>query len=473
MEQLRAFVYDRTSRDAKGTASRKSNADQNLENERFCEQQRWMIAGRFTDPGRSASSHARRRRDDYEEMLRRIGQGECDVVVVWEASRAYRDLGLYVELRKVCIKHRVLLCYNGRVYDLTRREDRFNTAFDALRAEDEADAIRERILRTTRLNAERGHPHGRVPYGYRRIYDDRTGELLTQVPHEEHAAVIKEIARRAAGGESLYAIAKSLNERGIPSPTGGTWLGPNLRDLVVKSTYIGKRVHQGTVVGQAQWEPILDEETHYALVQLFADPRRRQSDGNAVRWLLTGTSRCGMCGMGLQAQKTSSGARNLQCLECGRVSIPMPAFDRIVVEALLERIEQPEFAEALVGDPDTDGTRAALAEAQALEAELAQARELAGRWENGRILLSALSLAKMEGELMPRIEAARERAQSASVPRQLRELAGPGARERWGAMEDLTWRRSVVRIVVVPRVFPAGKGVRTIRPERFRLKWKY
>ncbi|HEY1820384.1 MAG TPA: recombinase family protein [Trebonia sp.] len=475
MEQLRAFVYDRTSRDVKGLASERANADQNLENARFCERQGWTIVERFTDPGKGASRHSKSRRTDYERMLEEIGLGRCDVLVVWEASRAYRDLKVYVTLRDLCVKHRVVLCYNGTVYDMTRRTDRFITGLNALQAEDEADAIRDRVMRTVRLNAERGRPHGRIPYGYRRVYDERTGALLEQIPDDAQAPVVREIARRAAGGQSLYRIAKDLNDRGIPGPTGRPWSPEILPDLLRKPTYIGKRQYQGTVIGDAVWEPILDEETYYACVRLFSDPGRLSAKGNAVKFLLSGIARCSVCrGIARPRRSYAPDKWAYICVACFKTSIQVPVLDEIVTLALLEYVERPEFAAALANAHADDGTAAALAQAQALEAQLAEARALAGRWENGRVVLSAASLASLEQQLLPLIEDARSRAQSASVPLVLRQLAGPGARGKWiGGGEDLTWQRSVIRPLVVPWMNPAGKGVRGIRPGRYDLEWKY
>jgi site-specific DNA recombinase len=473
MEQLRAFVYDRTSRDVKGLAAERANKDQNLENERFCQDQGWIIVARFTDPGRSASRHAKAKRDDFERMVERVERGECDVIVVWEASRLARDLEVYVALRKLCEKNRVLLCYDGIVYDMTRSADRMRTAQDALQAEGEADRIRDRNRRTVRLNAERGRPHGRIPYGYRRVYDERTGALMEQVPDEAQAPIVREIAQRAAAGQSLYGITRDLNERGVPGPTGRPWSPEVLPDMLVKPTYIGKRQHQGSVIGDAEWEPILDEETYYACVRLFADPARLTANGNSVKYLLSGIARCSQC-KGIHRVQPAQGRLKYTCVTCFKTSIGLEVLDRLVVEAVLEHVGTEEFAAVLTADPDTDGTRAALAQAQALEAQLAEARELAGRWVNGRLALSVASLASLEQELLPRIEDARSRAQSASVPKALREIAGPGARGAWKRIgDDLVWKRTILRAVVVPWVNPAGKGVRTVKPGRVVLDWLY
>lgn len=471
MDEIRAFVYDRTSRDLSGRGT--ANRDQNTDNERFCTDQGWTIVERFTDQGKGASRHSKSVRKDFERMVESIERRECDVLVVWEASRAYRDLGVYVRLRDLCVRNRILLCYNGDIYDLTRSEDRYRTAQDALQAEREADKIRDRVLRTVRLNAERGGPHGRTPYGYRRVYDERTGELVEQVPHEEQAPIVREIAKRAAAGQSLYAIAADLNRRGVPGPTGRQWNHDTLPDLIRKPTYIGKRQHQGAVIGQAQWEPILDEETYYACVRLFADPARRTANSNAVKHLLSGIARCSQC-KAIHRVMPAYGKLKYTCVTCYKTSIQVAVFDAIVTEAVLQYVERPEFIAALAEAGADDGARAALAEAEALEAQLAEARELAGRWVNGRLALSVASLARLEQELLPRIESARDRSVSVRVAPALREIAGSRAREYWGAMEgDLVWRRSVIKAVVVPWVNPAGKGVRTVKPGRYDLEWLY
>lgn len=371
----------------------------------------------------------------------------------------------------------MLLCYNGDIYDMTRSDDRYRTAQDALQAEREGDKIRERLLRTVRLNAERGRPHGRIPYGYRRVYDPATGELLEQVPDEDQAPVVKEIAKRAAGGEALYKIAKSLNARGIPGPTGRPWTPDILPDMITKPTYIGKRQHQGAVIGDAVWQGILDEEVFYACVQLFADPSRKVSKGNAIKWLLSGIAKCSQC-KNIHRVRPAYGKLRYTCVTtgCFKTCVQMPPFDDIVTLAVLEHVERPEFVDALAQKADDDASRAALTQAQALEAQLAEARELAGKWDSRRncLALSAKSLASLEQELLPRIDAARARAQSATVPYALREIAGPRAREYWAAMEgDLLWRRAVISAVVIPWVNPAGAGVRTIKPSRYDLEWLY
>ena len=207
-----ALLYGRASRDPKKKG--RSVADQINSGRDLCETHGWPVAEVFDqDVDRSASRHARRKRKDFEALLAAIESGKGRIVVAWEASRYYRDIEAYIQLRNACMNNDVLLCYNGQVFDLSKREDRKATAQDALAAEDEAEGIRDRVLRTTRAQAKKGLPHGRLLYGYTRRYDPDTGDLIEQGPHPERAPIVLEVFERVAAGETEYSILQDLNVR--------------------------------------------------------------------------------------------------------------------------------------------------------------------------------------------------------------------------------------------------------------------
>lgn len=480
-QPLRAFIYDRNSRVINGVTT--STEAQRTENRRLCEREGWQIAGEFSDPGRSASRYARKAREDYERMLTEIQQGRCDVLVIWEASRGYRSTKTFIELRDLLEKQGVKLCYNGRSYDPTNRSDRFMMLIDAGRAEDEADAIRDRNLRTTRLNAERGGVHGRVAFGCRREYDADTGILLRQVPDEAEGPVVVEATERVAAGEALRAIAKDFKQRGLPGPPGG-WTPAAVRRIVLRPSNIGLRSHNGTIVGEGNWKPILEGEeavaAYYAAVKLLSNPARRSQRDIAVKHLLSGIALCGACAAEPQVIESrlrrmshgKSGREIYTCLACNRVSITKDVLDDYVQSTLLEYVERPEFAASLAA-PARGASTTALAQAAALEQQLADARKLASTFENGRFKLSAQSLADMEAQLLPRIDAARQTAQDATVPLVLRRLARPDARAVWDEDMGLPERRSAIRALVKVTLNPAGKGVHQLRPGRVTFDWSY
>lgn len=472
----RAYIYDRNSRVINGITT--STEDQRLENQRLCERNGWSVSGEFCDSGRSASRYARQAREQYEQMLAGIREGGCDVLVIWEASRGYRSTRTFIDLRDLLEQHKVKLCYNGRLYDMSNRSDRFMTLIDAGRAEDEAEGIRDRVLRTTRLNAERGRPHGRIPYGYKREYDPRSGELLRQIINEPEAQVIRQAAERVAAGQSLYQIAKDLDERGIPAPGGDgyEWTIFSVRSILLRPTNIAQRQHQGVVVGDAKWPAILDDEVYYTVAGILKDPARRTQRDSTIKYLLSGIATCGPChdegSERILRPMHNSGSRSYTCPKCFRASARVQLLDEFVQHTVLAYVEREEFAASLEVKSGTDETASALAEMQALEAQLEEARQAATTFQNGRFLLSPLSLAKMEEQLLPRIEAARARAQDPGVPAVVRRLAaaGPDAGDVWEEL-DLLGKRAALRGLAKIRVNRAGQGVRGIKPGRVTFDW--
>lgn len=477
---LRAFIYDRNSRVINGVTT--STEAQRLENQRLCERNGWEIAGEFCDAGRSASRYARQAREDYERMLAGIRTGDCDVLVVWEASRVSRSVDTFVELRKLLEQKNVLLCTNGRVQNMADRSDRFMSLLAAAQAEDEAHGIRDRILRTTRLNAERGGVHGRLPFGYRREYDQDKGILLQQVPDEVQGPIVAEAVERVACGVALRKIARDFAERGLDAPTAAGWTAAAVRRIVLRPSNIGLREHRGVIAGEGTWKAILETQdqvaAYYAAVKLLTNPQRRTQRDIAVKHLLSGISFCGACAadtppVEARLRRFNHGKTRREiyvCVGCYRVSITKDVLEDYVQSTLLEYVERPEFAASLAA-PARVGTSAALAQAAALEQQLADARKLASTFENGRFKLSAQSLSDMEAQLLPRIEAARKAAQDATVPLVLRRLARPDARVVWEEDMDLHEKRAAISALVRVTLNPAGKGVKTLLPGRITFDW--
>lgn len=177
------------------------------------------IVETFIDDDRSASRHAGgREREDFERMIEWIEQGKLDIVYAWAATRLQRDLAVYARLRDACAKHGVLWCYGGKVYDLSDKDDRFRTGLDALIGEREVDEMRDNVLRSLRANAINGKPHGQRAYGYRRVYDPHTRELLRTEKEPAEAEIVKEICKAVADGKAYAQIALALNRRDVPPP---------------------------------------------------------------------------------------------------------------------------------------------------------------------------------------------------------------------------------------------------------------
>lgn len=464
--RLRAFLYQRTSSDP--YLHRTSTRDQESVNRRTCDDNGWDVAGVFEDSDKSASRRAKKPRPDFEAMVAGMRNGECDVLVFCDASRMYRDLEVYMRLRKLCLECHILLCYNGDIYDMSKRTDRKRSAQDAVQAEDEADQISERVLRTKREAAERGAPVGLVPFGFRREYDPKTGRLIGQFPHPPTADLVREAAGRVLSGEKVWSIAKDFQARGIPCAHGSQrgWEQTALKRILINPANIAKRVHQRKVVGDAAWEPILDEDVYYACRKILTDPQRRTQRGTEVKYLLSGIAVC-HCG-GLLRPRASHKRMFYACIQNFDATIALAKCDAYVLAVVLAYLERPEFVQALSGGGRSDAMRAAVAAVAELESELEEARRLVGQRK-----LSVTSLAAVEHQLLPQLESAKRQLEQSAVPPLLRRVAGPDARQVWAAL-DLLQQREVIRALVgitLNRVTVRGRT--SIEEGRITFDWKH
>lgn len=393
-----ALSYGRASRDPK---HRGTSVDSQLKsNASWADQNDVTITHTLRDDNRSASASRKRAREDFDKALELVSGREVDVLLVWEMSRAARDLSDYVLLRQACIEAGVHLVYKGRRYDLSRSDDQFTTGLDALMAEREAGDIRERNLRTVRDTAEKRRPHGRLPYGYRRIYDSTSGSLIEQTPYGDDgellpaAQVLAEAVRDVLRGMSLRRVCMGLNKRGVPSPRTARaktveenpddvvtlWEPSTLRQLLANPTIAGRRVYRGEDIGQSAWDPIVDYGQWLKLHALLSDKSRLTVPvprGPAPRHLLSGIAKCGQCGSSLKAstnQRRMKKAYLCQKEGCRRVAVTGIAVDELVEAAVLGLFESPEFRGSLVAayqdrDSANENDKDLESEIAALEAE--------------------------------------------------------------------------------------------------------
>ena len=373
MQAETALSYGRASRDPKLRGA--SVSTQLRENERWATSNGVVITHTIREDNRSASAYRKREREGFEEALDLIRRRVVGVALVWEMSRASRDLEDYVRLRAACQEAGVHLVYKGRRFDLSRSDDRMSTGLDALLAEREASDIRDRNLRTVATNAERRRPHGRIPYGYRREYDSTTGAMSRQTPYAEsdparlspEAQVLADAAAALLDGATLRGICRDLNARGIPTsrkprrqtleddPAGVVtrWEPSTLRQLLRNPTIAGRRVHRGEDIGPADWDPIIEYGTWLRLHALLVDPARLSVSnprGPAPRHLLSGIACCGECGARVKAATNLSRLpRAYVCRNegCMRVTATADRVDERIEAVLLALFERPDFQSAL------------------------------------------------------------------------------------------------------------------------------
>jgi site-specific DNA recombinase len=430
---MQALIYTRVSRD---TQEGRSVEDQERECRTECERQGWPVRAVFCDNNISASRYGNRR-PEWERLKTELRQG--DVLVMWEASRAARDLEEFVAIRKLCADLNVPLSYSGKVRDLTLGDDRFVAGLDALICERESEQIRVRTLRGKRAGAAAGRPAGRLPWGYRVVSPGMWELDPVEAPR------IKEAVDRILAGESHTSVYHWLQTTEGYSPPSLTAMCRSLR----KPTYAGKRVANGDVVGDGNWPKIITEEQHIKLVARMDRVRkawgRYGNPGPEPKHLLSHIATCGKCGRGLPKRKNRHGTPIYVCPQwhCSRVAEPI---ERAVEEELFERLSKVDPKQFEDGDdPAVEQLWDEIAE---VERQLEQFSEAAIAGD-----VTAKSFAKVEQGLNQRIQDLKAEAVQADTEQV--DLADILANWADLPMRD---KRAIVRGFFTVTVNPAKRG---------------
>jgi site-specific DNA recombinase len=484
--EVRALRYQRASQDKKEQG--KSVHDQGVLNAKEIDSRGWSDAASFTDNDRSASRHATKGRPEFELLIEAIRAGRGDVLVIWEMARRERDLAVYVQIRDMCVEVGMYFWLVGGVlFDLRDKNDRMMLGFQAVQAEWMADSIRDNVLRGIVGAAEAGRPHGKVTYGYRRIYHRRTRALERQEPDTEvqtataadgtesqytRAGIVGEIFEKVTGGVPLITIEDDLNGRGVPSSEGSAWRRGVIRKMALNPAYIGKRVLRGEIVGDGIWDGLVDEDVYWAAVRMLKDPSRTTTRPGRAVHLLSYVVLCAQCGgpvSRLVVNRRGSSSVLYSCLKKRCAAALMELVDEYVQRVVVAWLSRPDIYELLTAQTATDAEVAhAHAEAERLRADLEDWRRLA---ETGDV--TPISFARAEKGLLAQIAQHEARAAEAGIPPVLRGRIGAQAVAAWAELGDeVAVKRDIIRTVADIRLLPAGKGNR--RPfGRHRLDWRW
>ena len=478
-EALKVLLIARVSRDNSG--EERSVDEQLDELHAWARREGWDVVHVIRELGSASRFSQRRSRDEFAEAVQWIRSGRIDAVLMWEASRITRDLGVYAELRETCVKHNVRYGYDGTLYDFTERDARFRTGIDALLAEDEVARTSERVRRAVAANVAAGRPNGKSTWGYKRLYDPESKALRDIVPDPVSGPLVQEAFRRFLAGETMHAIATDWNRRGIPprrpkrsDRDPAAWGSSAIKDILRNPAYAALRTHHGKITGDAMWPALVQRSAFNAVQTRLDDPsRRRDPAAWAPGSLLTGTARCGEEGcharmrMGYNnaSYRSATGTQRRQyriyvCANGSHVAIKQAWADAVVIEHVLSRMERPDFLAALhnVEDAGADRRRELMAEIADHQRWLAQVREQAEAERRLDLLFD------QEAIVRPKIDAAQaelKRLASAS-PEVLALASAADIRRAWEELELHTQREIIRALVDVTFHRARRKGARGI-----------
>lgn len=472
-------AYERVSKDDSGIE--RSPEEQHDGHLVTCERYNWRLQTPTYREVGSASIYQRKARKAFDRLIADLKSGRftARVLMLYSNNRGSRQTEEWIELINLCTERGVVFWVgqHERTYDPRKPRDRKQLIDDASKGELEAAEMSQNIRRTTASSALKGLPHGRLPFGYMRLYDERTKRFIEQVPDPVEAPIVREMYKRVVKGHTLKAIARDLNSRGLCRRGGGEWVPHNIALMLVRDLYIGVRVHDpgrktakhpptsDAIITKGAWKPLVNKKTFLAATKILLDSGRLTNERpGAVVHFLSGIAVCDECAGVLRVNRRR-GAWKYVCVKTGCVTLDEADLDLFAEDIIIEYLSAPELYAALQQSGDVEG-----AELEAVREQLAEQRserrELQAGLDAGDLKVAFVRAAAPAIER--RIADLERRERDLETPSVLAGLIepGPGVRAQWAASE-LSTQRAIARILLAEdgligelRVKPVGAGRR-------------
>lgn len=454
----------------------------------------WRIVAEYVDNDVSASK-VRGPKSSYGRLMADVKAGTVAAVVCYDLDRLTRRPREIEDWIDAAEKQGVRLITADGEVDAGTDNGRLFLRIKAAVARSEVERKSARQRLAAAQAADKGkRVGGRRPFGY---------EADGVTVRDNEAAGVRAAYDSVLAGVPLGRIARDWNASGLSTPQaryahgcGGTcadgvtgrscpsrkaseepspWTGQSLRSLLLNPRYAGLRSHVtgralqemnpraarlAGVVGKAEWEELVSEETFRAVVELLTDPSRA-NPAHAGQRLLTGVALCGVCKATVHAGGAAKQPRGEQygmyrCSKStGHVSRASGPADWWVGELVIGRLSRKDASALLEKDtrPDAGKLRR---EASALRARI---DGLAGLLAEGVLTVAGVrrESEKLRGKLLV--------AESALADSGRVGVLGPlvGAedvRSAWEAL-DTDRRRAVIEALFLSVVLlPPGRGTR-------------
>lgn len=450
---MKAVIYCRISKDKTGAGLGVERQEEDCR--KLAEKLGWEVVFVYAD--NDISAYSGKPRPQYQAMLQALRDGMASAIIAWHTDRLHRSPTELEEFISLCEQSNVVVrTVQAGELDLATPAGQMTARIVGAVARHEVDHARKRLLSARAQAAEKGRAHGRVPWGYQAVVDPVSGSIINRVPHPENAPLIREAVARILAGETAYAVAKTFNDRGIPTPQGGArWHTGLVSTMVQSPTYAGFRSHKG-VVTKGMWEPIVSAEDHEKLVALLSSRARVMHRGAEPKYLLSGIAICGVCKSVVHRNK-SHGRDAYTCSANTRcVSRNLAQVDAYVTKAILARCKTLSIPSRSRQDPKV---AAAAEEARTLQATLEEYETMAENLE-----ITPASFKRIAQGLRPKIEDAERRAAPSFAIPELEQLAGPNAPLVWKDM-GILGKRNVVRALMTVEIKRSSRGTRKFRLE--------
>jgi DNA invertase Pin-like site-specific DNA recombinase len=439
----------------------------------------------FTDNDISASNGADR--PGFNALREAIRDGQVAELWTVEQSRLTRIETTWFELAAELVAAGITMVHTQR--DGIVGLDAIG-GIRAVLAAEETRKLTARIRDRLAANAAAGQPYGGPPpFGFVRATradpDNPTKTVKTLAIDEDNADAIRLAARRILDGWSMARAAKAA---GWVTASGRPWEPTRVRKALTNPAVVGRLVHQGRSI-EGNWEPILDVGTWEALRARLDGSRevtdtrggkrgvgRRRRTGGRKHILTGGLTVCGRCGAGLGAVANTDrqGLRHISLFcqvgsnhtGCGGTSIRMAPVEQLVINALFDELDRPEFLAEVIGtDPNEQRRHEIVAELDGIER---RRNELADLWAAGDLSTPEWSTAR--GALTGREQDLQAELAERAAPPDIERIRT--ARTTWDVL-NVDERRELLRIFVESiTIGPATPGATRFDPNRVAIVWR-
>lgn len=471
----RVAVYCRLS---VATEESVSIARQSLSARKYAEARGWTVALTAVDEGVSATKNRPEDRPGWRSIL--DAEEQFDAVVVWKVDRLARRVIDFLRADEMLQARGASIVAVEDPVDMTTAQGRAFAQVLAVFGEMEAAAISARVKAARRTLVHAGRRvGGRPPFGFVNAPNpEGPGYVLAHDP--ERIDAVRQLVDRALRGASLYALARWLEDEGVPprmraGRTSKHWHEASV-EAILRSPALagmtpytpgrrpGDKATRVDVVRDADGLPVLDEsvalitpEERRRLLAVLDErklPGSRPSRADAA--LLTGLIVCGSCERPLH-RAAGAGRPYYRCQnrDCSlQTSAARPAVEQLVVDDFLSTAGHLPVV-MLAFDDSAPASSSSLTELEAAIADTLQ------RMGDDDADVTALA------ERLSDLKAARSRARASAdaAPSLLRHDTGLTFAQAWDLnADDLGARRdllasAVERVVLRPAPTRGGRGV--------------
>lgn len=275
----------------------------------------------FIDDGYSAKSTDR---PQLKRLMTYIENGEISKVMVTKLDRMSRRLLDLLTLIDMFQQHEVAFISISESFDTNTPSGRLTLQVLGAVAEFERERIRERVLDNMFHAANQGKWLTQSPYGYR--LDEKA-----LVIYEPEAKLVRQMYDLYLNqGLGFFAIARQLNEQGIPSRHNKEWSIRSVKLLlsnpVYKGTFVWNRVDSSkkkrTIKDDKDWIviddclPVIIDKNTWERVQTKINKPSIAPRAQTSPHLLGGLLKCGNCGSGMSIGWSGSKDRRYRVYRC-------------------------------------------------------------------------------------------------------------------------------------------------------------